>query len=221
MRKSSLLTRLTAATLVLAACTGPAAKPAVTDLTAAEITEYQGEDLSSVNDFRENSISGVQNVSLEGYRLTIDGEVETPLALTYDEVLAKPAFRKVITLHCVEGWDATILWEGARIMDLLDQASVKPGAVMVIFHAADGYTSSLPLAYIRDHDILLAYKMNDILVPAARGFPFVVAAESKWGYKWVKWVTRIELSTDPNYKGFWEQRGYNNNGDQSGSQLEP
>jgi len=62
--------------------------------------------------------------------------------------------------------------------------------------------------------------MNDIPVPAARGFPFVVAAESKWGYKWAKWVTRIELSTDPDYKGFWEQRGYNNDGDQAGSKFE-
>jgi DMSO/TMAO reductase YedYZ molybdopterin-dependent catalytic subunit len=60
---------------------------------------------------------------------------------------------------------------------------------------------------------LLAYTMNGVTLPAERGFPFVVVAEAKWGYKWVKWVTEIELSNDPTYKGYWESFGYSNNGD--------
>jgi len=64
-----------------------------------------------------------------------------------------------------------------------------------------------------DNDILLAYKMNEIILPAVRGFPFQLVAESKWGYKWIKWVTKIELSDDEDYQGFWESRGYNNEGD--------
>ncbi len=207
--------------MILAACGGTAAKKAVSELAPAEIRQYEGQDLSSVNDFRENSIAGPQHVSLDTYLLTIDGEVDNPLSLTYDGVLARDAYRKVVTLHCVEGWDATILWEGVLTDDLLAQAGVKPEAVTVIFHAADGYTSSLPLDYIRQNKILLADKMNGMTMPAERGFPFAVVAESKWGYKWVRWVTRIELSADPNYKGFWEQRGYNNNGDQSGPIFGP
>jgi DMSO/TMAO reductase YedYZ molybdopterin-dependent catalytic subunit len=45
------------------------------------------------------------------------------------------------------------------------------------------------------------------------GFPFQLAAEDKWGYKWIKWVTKIELSNNPDYRGFWESRGYSNQGD--------
>jgi DMSO/TMAO reductase YedYZ molybdopterin-dependent catalytic subunit len=45
-------------------------------------------------------------------------------------------------------------------------------------------------------------------------------AEDKWGYKWIKWITRIELSEDSNYKGYWEQRGFNNDGDVSGSKFD-
>ena len=56
----------------------------------------------------------------------------------------------------------------------------------------------------------------EVELPPERGFPFEVVAESKWGYKWVKWVTKIELSGDPNYRGYWESRGYNNDGDLSG-----
>lgn len=114
------------------------------------------------------------------------------------------------------GWDAKILWEGVLIEDLLRQAGVKQDAVTVIFHAVDGYTSSLPVDYVVERKIMLASKMNELPLLPERGFPFQVVAESKWGYKWVKWVTGIELSADPNYRGYWEQRGYNNDGELTG-----
>jgi DMSO/TMAO reductase YedYZ molybdopterin-dependent catalytic subunit len=197
--------------LLVAGCAGE--QKSTASLPSTEIREYQGENLSSINDFRENSIKGPQTVSLDTYTLKIFGLVSQPLALTYDEVLARDAYSKVVTLHCVEGWDATILWEGVKIDDLLRQAQARNDALIAIFHAADGYTSSLPIAYLRDKQILLAYKMNGVTVPPERGFPFVVVAESKWGYKWVKWVTEIELSNDPSYRGYWESFGYSNNGD--------
>lgn len=198
--------------LALVSCAG--SQPIT--LEGTEIREYQGERLSSINDLRENSIAGPQSVSLEDYNLEITGLVDDPVALTYDQVLDRKRYSKVVTLHCVEGWDATILWEGVLIEDLLNQAGPDDSAVTVIFHAADGYTSSLSLEYIRQNEIMLAYKMNDVELPPERGFPFQVVAESKWGYKWVKWVTKIELSDDPNYRGYWESRGYNNDADLSG-----
>jgi DMSO/TMAO reductase YedYZ molybdopterin-dependent catalytic subunit len=202
--------------LMLVSCVG--SKSAI--LEGAEIREYQGEKLSSIDDFRENSIAGPQQVSLEDYELEITGLVDKPLTLTYDQVLDRKRYSKVVTLHCVEGWDVTILWEGVLLEDLLNQAGTQDSAVTVIFHAADGYTSSLPLEVIRQNKIMLAHKMNGVELPPERGFPFQVVAESKWGYKWVKWVTKIELSDDPNYRGYWESRGYNNDGDLSGPIFE-
>ena len=169
----------------------------------------------------ETDIAGPQQVSLGTYRLKVSGLVNTPLELTYDQVLGYDHFSKVVTLHCVEGWDATILWEGVRIEDILAAAGVRDGAPVVIFHAVDGYTSSLPLAFIQANDILLAFNMNGLTLAAQYGFPFQVVAESKWGYKWVKWVDGIELSSDTSYRGYWETRSYNNNGDQSGPMFEP
>jgi DMSO/TMAO reductase YedYZ molybdopterin-dependent catalytic subunit len=205
--------------IVLTACSNNV-RAGPMELEAAEIREYQGEKLSSIDDFRENSIKGPQYISLDDYTLEITGLVEKPLSLTYEEVLDRDQYSKVVTLHCVEGWDATILWEGVLIESLIDQAGVKDEAVTVIFHAEDGYTSSLPLDFVRENDILLAYKMNDVTLPPERGFPFQIVAESKWGYKWVKWATEIELSDDPDYRGFWEQSGYNNDGDVEGPILE-
>ena len=97
--------------------------------------------------------------------------------------------------------------------DLIDDAGADPAANTVIMHAVDGYTSSLPLAFFRGNDILLAHRMNGVTLPPERGFPFQLIAEQKWGYKWVKWVERIELSDDPEYRGYWESRGYSNSAD--------
>ena len=216
LRRSALL--LVAGVVV--AC-GAGSSPSAGPSGVVEIRQYQGQDLSALGDIPETDIAGPQQVSLDTYRLKVSGLVQTPLELTYDQVLAHDHFSRVVTLHCVEGWDATILWEGVRITDILAAAGVHDGAPVVIFHAVDGYTSSLPLAYIQANNILLAFKMNGLTLSAEHGFPFQVVAESKWGYKWVKWVDGIELSSDTSYRGYWEAQGYNSNGDQSGPIFEP
>jgi DMSO/TMAO reductase YedYZ molybdopterin-dependent catalytic subunit len=181
------------------------------ELDGVEIEQYQGKDLSSINDFRENSIKGPQEISLDDYRLKITGLVEKEQEYTYDEIIEGfQPYKKVIRLNCVEGWSVDILWEGILVKDLLQSASPTEDAKIIIFHAEDGYTTSLDLNYIIDNNIILAYKMNNVTLPKERGFPFQLAAESKWGYKWIKWVTEIELSDDINYEGYWEKRGFSN-----------
>jgi DMSO/TMAO reductase YedYZ molybdopterin-dependent catalytic subunit len=191
-------------------------------LPASEIRSYQGKDLSSVNDFHENSIEGPQQVSITDYRLTITGLMNTTDVYTYDDVLGMyPHYSKVVTLHCVEGWDATILWEGVLVRDLIRHAGPDPRANTVVFTAHDGYTTSFPLSYLMDRDILMAYRMNNVTLPAERGYPFQLVAEDKWGYKWIKWIEKIELTDDPSYRGYWEQRGYSNSGDLDKSSTGP
>lgn len=183
------------------------------ELTKIEVTEYDGQDLSSLTDFRENSIKGPQYVDIDAYTLTIDGLVEQPVALSYDEVLDNQKYTKVVTLHCVEGWSVDILWEGILLADLFEAVDVQANADTVIFYSEDGYSTSLPLRTIMDRQLMIAYKMNGVVLPPERGFPFQLVAEDKLGYKWIKWITRIELSDDADYKGYWEQRGFDNEAD--------
>jgi len=183
----------------------------IPELEATEVREYKGENLSSINDFRENSIKGPQYVAAEDYQLEIMGLVANPVDYSYDEVINDfDKYKKVVRLDCVEGWSVNLLWEGVLVKDLLEKAGPLPEANTVIFHAYDGYTTSFPIEYIMNNDILMAYKMNEVTLPPERGFPFQLVAESKWGYKWIKWITRIELSDDADYEGFWESRGYSN-----------
>lgn len=182
----------------------------------AELTEYGGQKLDSIKSFRENSIHGTQHISTDSYTVTIDGLVDRAKTYAYQDLTALASYQKVVTLHCVEGWDATALWEGVRVKDMLDQAGIKTGVKTVIFYAQDGDSTSFSIDDIKNQDFMLAYKVNDILLTEQHGYPSRLVAAEKWGYKWIKWVTKIELS-DQGYTGYWERNGYSNNGDLSQS----
>lgn len=218
--------------LILAACTpGSSAttsasanttKPVVTATPNAngeiEATEFQGTQLTQVAFQRNNALAGTQKLDRATYILTVNGLVDNPLTLTYDDLLALPQQDRLMPLNCVEGWSFTAKWTGPSLNDIFKQAGVKPEAKIVIFYTTDdtsGYTS-LDYPYIRDNNIIIALKDNDITLPAERGFPFQLVAMSKYGYKWAKWVTRIELSDNTSFRGFWEGYGYNNNADDKG-----
>jgi DMSO/TMAO reductase YedYZ molybdopterin-dependent catalytic subunit len=182
--------------------------------SVAEVRTFQGQDLSSINDFRENAINGVQHVNISTYQLTVTGLTNRTVTYSYNQVLTQfPHYSKVETLHCVEGWDVTILWQGVLVRDLLNDAGIDPRANTVILTGTDGYTTSFPLSYFTQNDILMAYNINNVTLPAERGYPFQLVAENKWGYKWIKWIDQIQLTDDPTYQGYWEQRGYSESGD--------
>ena len=190
-------------------------------LESVEVREYEGEKLSSINSFRENSIKGPQHIDKENYVLKISGLVGNPKNYSYDAVINEHQhYKKVIKLDCVEGWDVNILWEGVLVSDLIEQAKPLSNARVIIFHAYDGYTTSFPIDYIKNKNIIIAHKMNNLTLSPERGLPFQLVSESKWGYKWIKWITEIELSDDVNYKGYWESRGYSKGGDLDESFLE-
>ncbi|MGB9750386.1 MAG: molybdopterin-dependent oxidoreductase [Caldisericia bacterium] len=176
-----------------------------------ETREYEGKLLNSIDDFVENSIKGPQIVDIKKYRLQINEEKELIKEYEYEELIKNfNSIKKVITLYCVDGWNVDILWEGIPVEDILINSKVNLNYPVIIFHAIDGYTTSLSKDFVINNKLFLAYKMNGIILPPERGFPFQLIGENKWAYKWIKWVNKIELSNDTKYKGYWESRGYSN-----------
>jgi DMSO/TMAO reductase YedYZ molybdopterin-dependent catalytic subunit len=177
-----------------------------------------GKQLTPISQQRNNALSGTQVINNETYQLVVDGLVDNALSLNYTDLLAYPQVSKLTDLDCVEGWGFTAKWTGPTIDSIFADAKVKPEARIAIFYTADaseGYTS-LDLSYIQEKNIIIALKDNDITLPPNRGFPFQVIAEGKYGYKWAKWVTRIELSADTSFRGYWESRGYSNDANITG-----
>ena len=188
-------------------------------LYSGEVTEYQNQSLTSISHFMENinqhpdvAIDGTQTLNETTYRLTVKGLVNQTLEFTYEDLVNNfTSYQKVATLLCVEGWSVTLLWEGVRLSDLLQEAVVSPNATTLIFAASDGYTTTLPLDYVMQNNIILAYKMNNVTLTPEAGFPLMLVAQNQYGYKWIKWVTSIDVSNDSSYLGYWESQGYPNN----------
>jgi hypothetical protein len=176
-------------------------------LPEVEAQEYLGYKLTPLSQQGNNAFQGTQFINRSSYRLIVTGLVGKDLNLSYEELLKLPSYSEVVYMPCVEGWGFTAKWTGFRVTDLLDMVDPKSGASYVVFRSADGYSTGLPLDYIDDGQILMAYGINDITLPPERGFPFQLVAKDRYGYKWAKWITSLEV-TDEEVRGYWESRGY-------------
>lgn len=195
-------------------CMSDRGEPGVYDNETENIS-YQGEQLAPIAQQRNNAIKGTQYIDREDYRLQVDGLVDNPRNFTYEEIIGLPQTSKIVDLNCVEGWSFTAKWTGVEVAEIFEETGAMENATTVVFYSADGYSTSLDKDYLLENDIILAYRLNDVTLPPERGFPLQLVAEDKYGYKWAKWIVRIELS-DSTYRGYWEERGYNNTADVDG-----
>lgn len=189
--------------------------PASNILPEVESENFLGIPLTPLSSQRNNAIMGTQFIDQKDYHLTVRGLVSRQLNMTLSELRDLPVYTEIAYMPCVEGWGFTAKWTGFRVVDLLELAAVKPGASYVMFHSSDGYSTGLPLKYLLDKKILMAYGINDLTLPPERGFPFQLVAEQKYGYKWAKWITSIEVLSQEE-EGYWESRGYSNSADVGG-----
>jgi len=185
--------------------------PTSSSLPEVEATRFMDTILTPIRQQGNNAIEGTQFIDRGSYRLAVTGLVEKDLTLTYTDLLKLPAYSELVYMPCVEGWGFYAKWTGFRVSDMLDKAVVR-GGDYVVFHCADGYTTGLPLSYLIDNHTLLAYGLNDITLPPERGFPLQLAGDSKYGYKWAKWIVEVEV-VKGEVRGYWESRGYINSGD--------
>jgi DMSO/TMAO reductase YedYZ molybdopterin-dependent catalytic subunit len=146
------------------------------------------------------------------WRLEIDGLVKRPRSLTYDELKALPRAEQVSTFHCVTGWTVNdVHWAGVRFRHLLELVQPLPSATAVRFVSAERpYEDSLTLDQMRLPDAMLAYELGGEPLSRPHGAPARVVLPEMYGYKGVKWLTRMELvARQP--QGYWEQNGYDQN----------
>lgn len=143
------------------------------------------------------------------WQLRIEGLVERPQTLTYAQLLALPRVRQTSDFVCVTGWSVDdVRWGGVRFDDLLAAARPLPSARALRFVSAERpYEDSLTLEQCREPDALLAYAMDDEPLRREHGAPARVVMPQMYGYKGVKWVSKIVV-TDRVEDGYWQQRGY-------------
>jgi DMSO/TMAO reductase YedYZ molybdopterin-dependent catalytic subunit len=194
--------------LLVSGCVEPQHTPTA-NISETEDAFFAGRELTSIKEQRNNAIKGTQFINKATYTLQVTGMVNKSLNLTYEELLALPVADRFVRMDCVEGWGFDARWTGVTLNNIFNDSGLQPGAKNVIFYCADGYSTSLELDYLRGNDIMLAYRLNNVTLPYDRGFPLQLVAEGRYGYKWAKWITHIEVTDQP-YEGFWESRGYSN-----------
>ena len=191
--------------------------------------EFGHADISP--DFRPNgSINptdtdyvAMRDAGFAEYRLVVDGLVEKPLSLSLADLRAQTSRTQITRHDCVEGWSSIAKWTGARLGPLLDQAGLKKNARYIVFHCGDTleetldgtgkYYESIDLIDAYHPQTILAYAMNDRVLPVAHGAPLRLRVERQLGYKQAKYIMRIEAVEDFKHLGrgaggFWEDRGY-------------
>jgi DMSO/TMAO reductase YedYZ molybdopterin-dependent catalytic subunit len=157
---------------------------------------------------------GVQpEVKPQNWRLRISGAVENPLHWTLPEFLALPQQDFVSDIHCVTQWSRyDNHWRGVAAKTLLDLVRPKAEAAHVVFHSYDGYTTNVKLPVFAEANALLAHSWEGAPIPREHGGPVRVVIPDWYFWKSAKWVTRIEILAQ-DQPGFWETRGYHNEGD--------
>jgi DMSO/TMAO reductase YedYZ molybdopterin-dependent catalytic subunit len=142
------------------------------------------------------------------YRLKVDGLVDRPAVYSVTDLQGMPATRMVRTFQCVTGWSVSdVHWQGVALSVLLDRAGVKPSGKALRFESFDGvYTESLTLAEAYRPDVIVAYSMLDAPVSQAHGGPVRLYVAPMYGYKSIKWMSRIEV-VDRVEPGYWEVTG--------------
>lgn len=157
--------------------------------------------------------SKIPKIDLKTWTLTIEGEVEKTLKLTWDEIVKLPSTESVSDFHCVEGWSVLdCKWQGIGFRAILDLVKPKQSARSVTFECADGYTTSLTLKELSNDNVLLAYKLNSEQLEEGYGFPLRLVVPDKYAYKSALWLTHIRFTAKKEL-GYWEKRGYSDTAD--------
>ena len=149
------------------------------------------------------------------WRVVVDGLVARPQALSLDRIKAMPARTQITRHDCVEGWSAIAKWTGVPLRLLLAQAGIRPEAKYVVLHCLDPqsngsmYYESMDRIDAAHPQTILAWAINDTLLPVQNGAPLRLRIERQLGYKHAKYVQRIQAvaSLDGIYGGkggFWE-----------------
>jgi DMSO/TMAO reductase YedYZ molybdopterin-dependent catalytic subunit len=185
--------------------------PRLSDLVGSEVTDNRV--------FYHVDINPIPpRLDLDTWTLKIHGKVNNPLTLAKDSLSKLPTIDvdEYATLECVSNTitppGALISngkWTGVSLATLLNQAGVQPTAKYVVFRCGDGYTVGIPLERALLPGTVLAYKMNDAILPDEHGFPLRAIVPGIYGMMNAKWITEIEV-IDQVYLGYWQERGWSN-----------
>ncbi len=156
--------------------------------------------------FHIRSANPFLGVDVGNWALAVTGMVEKPIAFSYEDLFAFKRVSQVSRLKCVECWSAKAEWEGFRAEEILKRVRPRPEAKYVYFQSADSYYESYPIEELTRPRVLFVLRMNGETLSPDHGYPLRLIAPFKYGYKNIKYITRIEF-TDSRKRNYWSNNG--------------
>lgn len=158
------------------------------------------------------SIGNIPRISADEWDLKLHGLVQNPQTLTYRDIINGPVSTLYTVLETISnppggGLIGNILLTGTPLKLLLEEAVLHEDAREVVFRCADNYSTSITVEEALSDNVLLAYRFNGRDLADRHGYPVRAAVPGKYGMKWAKWITEIEV-VDYDYKGYWERQGW-------------
>ncbi|MDP8951566.1 MAG: molybdopterin-dependent oxidoreductase [Actinomycetota bacterium] len=162
-------------------------------------------------------------INRDNWTLSVKGEVDNPIELSYDELLSLPTREADITLSCISnevggGLVSNARWTGVLLSDVLEEAGlsrdkISSASEQLVGRSADEWTAGFPCDLAFDgREALVAFGMNDDELPLDHGYPVRLVVPGLYGYvSATKWLTEIEL-TDWNFDAYWIKRGWSKEG---------
>jgi len=155
----------------------------------------------------------VPDTDLATWDLKIFGEVETPVTLSWAELIALPSTEITIDIHCVTRWSRfDTSFKGVHWSELAKLVRPKVSARYIVAHAEQGFTANVALKALEDEHALLAYEADGEPLTPEHGWPLRLVIPKRYFWKSAKWLRGIELR-DHDEPGFWERLGYHNEAD--------
>ncbi len=159
------------------------------------------------------SVGATPRVDRAQWILSIDGAVQAPYVLEWEQLLAEPQTDWTGDIHCVTRWSKFgMRWQGVSVRTLLQRAQPRPEATHLLAHAYGGYTTNLPLSDVLDHPAFIAHRAEHRPLEPDHGGPARLLVPHLYLWKSAKWVSRLEV-LEADQLGFWEQNGYHHRGD--------
>lgn len=157
---------------------------------------------------------GIQpNLPLKEWTLTIGGMTDRTLQWSWNDFMAQPQIELTCDIHCVTTWSSyNNVWNGVSAKHLMAAAGVNPKAQFVMLRSYDGYTTNVPLEHFAADDVLIAHSWQGQPITRDHGGPVRVVVPQLYFWKSAKWVRAITFM-EKDQPGYWELRGYHNNGD--------
>ncbi|CAA9232702.1 MAG: Sulfite oxidase and related enzymes [uncultured Blastococcus sp.] len=152
-------------------------------------------------------------IAPDTWSITVDGDVEQASTWSWDEAHALPGAEYRGDIHCVTTWSKfDTLFGGISVDSLLGAAKPRPESQFVMATSSTGYTTNLRMEDVTGGKAWIVWEFDGKPLTAEHGGPVRMLVPHLYFWKSAKWISKLTVMPEDR-PGFWEQRGYHDQGD--------